>query len=200
MLQRFHTFISLLLLLLFALPTQAVLKEDSLSSSLAILRQELQKYHDEYSSKQEEMKMAGQLVFKSLMQTMQSSNQNALMLYSQKDGYVFDLAYACHEATEQYKQFEKHLIPFRAYVEKNNDEVERFDSLITTLRSMPVMMLNDKGKTDRNVCLALAINTRRMVVESREQLNEYIAYYSLTKERLKNLNDERLSGFKSDLD
>ena len=189
MLQRFHTFISLLLLLLFALPTQAVLKEDSLSSSLAILRQELQKYHDEYSSKQEEMKMAGQLVFKSLMQTMQSSNQNALMLYSQKDGYVFDLAYACHEATEQYKQFEKHLIPFRAYVEKNNDEVERFDSLITTLRSMPVMMLNDKGKTDRNVCLAIAINTRRMVVESREQLNEYIAYYSTTKERLKNLND-----------
>ena len=189
MLQRFHTFISLLLLLLFALPTQAVLKEDSLSSSLAILRQELQKYHDEYSSKQEEMKIAGQLVFKSLMQTMQSSNQNALMLYSQKDGYVFDLAYACHEATEQYKQFEKRLIPFRAYVEKNNDEVERFDSLITTLRSMPVMMLNDKGKTDRNVCLALAINTRRMVVESREQLREYISYYSTTKERLKNLND-----------
>ena len=100
MLQRFHIFISTLLLLLFTLPTHAVLKEDSLSSSLAILRQELQKYHDEYSSKQEEMKMAGQLVFKSLMQTMQSSNQNALMLYSQKDGYVFDLAYACHEATD----------------------------------------------------------------------------------------------------
>lgn len=189
MLQRFHTIFSLFLLLLFTLPTHAVLKEDSLSSSLAILRQELQKYHDEYSNKQEEMKIAGQLVFKSLMQTMQSSNQNALMLYSQKDGYVFDLAYACHEATEQYKQFEKHLIPFRTYVEKNNDEVERFDSLITTLRSMPVMMLNDKGKTDRNVCLALAINTRRMVVESREQLNEYITYYSSTKERLKNLND-----------
>ena len=189
MLQRFHTFISLLLLLLFTLPTQAVLKEDSLSSSLAILRQELQKYHDEYSSKQEEMKMAGQMVFKSLMQTMQSSNQNALMLYSQRDGYVFDLAYACREATEQYKQFEKHLIPFRAYVEKNNSEIERFDSLIATLRSMPVMMLNNKGKTDRNVCMTLATNIRNSLIENRTTLKDYIRYYDMTEKRLSNLND-----------
>ena len=42
------------------------------------------------------------------------------MLYSQKDGYVFDLTYACHEAIEQYKEFERHLIPFKNYVNKNN--------------------------------------------------------------------------------
>ena len=187
--QIYITLVTVLLAMVYVLPSHAVLKEDSLSSSLAILRQELTKYHDEYSEQHEAMKQTGQRVFQTLMQTMQSSNQNALMLYSQKDGYVFDLTYACHEAINQYHQFEKHLVPFRLYVEKSDAEVERFDSLIATLRSMPVMMLDEKAKINRNVCLALAINTRRMVVESRDQLNEYIVYYKTTWQHLKNLND-----------
>ena len=169
--QIYITLVTVLLAMVYVLPSHAVLKEDSLSSSLAILRQELTKYHDEYSEQHEAMKQTGQRVFQTLMQTMQSSNQNALMLYSQKDGYVFDLTYACHEAINQYHQFEMHLVPFRLYVEKSDAEVERFDSLIATLRSMPVMILDEKANINRDVCLALAINTRRMVVESRDQLN-----------------------------
>lgn len=181
--------ILLVLNLVFSLSSHAVLKEDSLANTLKILRQELTTYHDEYSAKQAVMKQQGQKVFNTLMETMQSSNQNALMLYSQKEGYVFDLSYACHEAIEQYKEFEKHLIPFTNYVEKCNGEVSRIDSLIQSLKSMPVMMLDERAKIDRNVCLALAVNTRRMVVEERNQLNEYITYYKMTEQRLKNLND-----------
>ena len=135
------------------------------------------------------MQMTGQKVLKTLMETMQNSNQNALMLYSQREGYVFDLTYACHEAKEQYKEFERHLVPFTNFVDKSNGEVARFDSLIQCLMTMPVMMLDEQGKTDRNVCLALAVNTRRMVVEDRDQLTEYITYYKMTESKLKNLND-----------
>jgi len=174
---------------LYSVPSEAVLKEDSLVNTLRILRSELTKYHDDYGEKQKMMRMAGQSVFKTLMETMQNSNQNALMLYSQRDGYVFDLTYACHEAIEQYKEFERHLIPFTNYVEKSNSEVARFDSLIQCLKSMPVMMLDEQSKIDRNVCLALAVNTRRMVVEDRDQLAEYITYYKMTESRLKSLND-----------
>lgn len=181
--------ILLLLCVTMALPTKAVLKEDSLKHTLSILRSELTTYHDEYGAKQAVMKKAGQKVFATLMETMESSNQNALMLYSQKDGYVFDLTYACHAAIEQYQDFQKHLIPFTSFVERSNSEVARFDSLIQTLKSMPVMMLDEKAKTDRSVCLALAVNTRRMVVEDRDQLNEYITFYRMTENRLKNLND-----------
>ena len=157
--------ITLLLLLLFTIPSQAVMKEDSLASTLAILRNELTVYHNDYSARQVIMKQTSQRVFTQLMQTMQRSNQNALMLYSQNDGYVFDLTYACHEAIEQYREFKAHLIPFRTFVEKSDNEVERMDSLINSLKSLPVMILDEKGKTDRNVCLALAVNTRRMLVE-----------------------------------
>lgn len=186
---KLKLYIITILSILYILPASAVLKEDSLANTLSILRQELTQYHDEYGQKQAIMKKAGQRVLTTLMQTMQSSNQNALMLYSQKDGYVFDLTYACHEAIEQYKEFEKHLVPFTVVVEKSNNEVARFDSLIQCLKSMPVMVLDEKAKVDRNVCLALAVNTRRMVVEDRDQLNEYITYYKMTEHRLKNLND-----------
>ena len=181
--------IILLLAFTYALQTQAVLKEDSLANTLSILRQELTKYHDEYGEKQKVMQMAGRNVLKTLMETVQNSNQNALMLYSQREGYVFDLTYACHEAIEQYREFERHLVPFTNFVDKSNGEVARFDSLIQCLKTMPVMMLDEQAKTDRNVCLALAVNTRRMVVEDRDQLTEYITYYKMTEARLKNLND-----------
>jgi small-conductance mechanosensitive channel len=185
----FRQHITLLLLILITIPSQAVMKEDSLASTLAILRNELTVYHNDYSARQVIMKQTSQRVFTQLMQTMQRSNQNALMLYSQNDGYVFDLTYACHEAIEQYREFKAHLIPFRTFVEKSDNEVERMDSLINSLKSLPVMILDEKGKTDRNVCLALAVNTRRMLVEDRDQLNEYITYYKMTENRLQYLND-----------
>ena len=179
----------LLLTLIMSVTANAVLKEDSLANTLHVLRSELTTYHDEYSQKQTIMKAAGQKVFKTLMETMQNSNQNALMLYSQKDGYVFDLSYACHEAIEQYHDFERKLVPFLEYVDQSDGELARFDSLISCLKTMPVMMLTPEAKVDRNVCLALAVNSQRMVQEDHDQLKEYISYYKMTEARLKNLND-----------
>lgn len=178
----------LTILLGLTLPTHAVLKEDSLSNTLSLLRQELIKYHDEFSARQVANAASNRRVLSTLMETVQRSNQNALMLYSQKDGYVFDLAYACHEAIEQYQEFESHLIPFRTFVRKADGEVERYDSLINSLRVMPERVLGKQGRIDRSVCLAVAVNTRRMLVENQQQLSEYIYYYQMTEQRLRNLN------------
>ncbi len=186
---KIKLYILLLLGLLMVTPASAVLKEDSLSNTLKILRSELTKYHDEYGQRQTMMKKEELRVFSTLIQTVQNSNQNALMLYSQKDGYVFDLSYACHEAISAYKDFERHLIPFTSVVERNEREMARIDSLIQCLKSMPVMMLTPQAKVDRDVCLALAVNTRRMIMEEKDQLSEYITYYKMTERRLKSLND-----------
>lgn len=170
------------------MPSHAVLKEDSLANTLSLLRQELVKYHDEYSAKLSASSVSNRRVLATLMEAVQRSNQNALMLYSQKDGYVFDLTYACHEAIEQYREFEDHLDPFKDFVEKADGEVERYDSLINCLRAMPERLLGKQGKIDRSVCLAMAVNTRRMLVENQQQLSEYIYYYEMTENRLSNLN------------
>lgn len=89
-------FLLLLLLITFLLPSKAVLKEDSLNNSLSVLRHELITYHYEQDEMLKNSKRMGEEVFSTLRDIMMRSGQNSLMLYSQKNDYVFDLTYACH--------------------------------------------------------------------------------------------------------
>ena len=174
---------------LFAINSHAVLKEKDLSNTLAILRTELTKEHNEQERRTEFFKQQNEQVRNELFDIMKKSSQNALMLYSQKSDYVFDLTYACHEATEQFANFKRNTLPFLQIIEKLDDEVVRYDSLVVVLEKMPVMMLDEKAKTDRNVCLTYAVNIRRTIMENRKQMEDYIRYYDHTEKRLKYLND-----------
>lgn len=174
---------------LFTLPSQAVLKEKDLNNTLSILRNELTQTHQEQKRMQIKFKNSSDKVKKNLFAILSKSNQNALMLYSQKLDYVFDLAYACHEATDQFRDFKENSLPFRSYVTKINGEVARYDSLVGSLQSMPTMTLSPKAKIDRNVCLTLAVSIRNNLLESKNMLQDYIKYYDMTEHRLKYLND-----------
>lgn len=174
---------------LFALPSQAVLKEKDLNNTLSILRNELTQTHQEQKRMQIKFKNSSDKVKKNLFAILSKSNQNALMLYSQKLDYVFDLAYACHEATDQFRDFKENSLPFRSYVTKINGEVARYDSLVGSLQSMPTMTLSPKAKIDRDVCLTLAVSIRNNLLESKNMLQDYIKYYDMTEHRLKYLND-----------
>jgi len=179
----------LILSLLHVAFAHAVLKEDSIGNTLSILRTELTNYHLELEEQSGFWKEQQERVGQNLLDIMNKSNQNSLMLYSQKPGYIFDLAYACHEATEQYVQFQKNVLPFRSFVARTNGEIARYDSLITNLNQMVVINLSERAKIDRNVCLTLAVNIRRTLVDNNEQLNEYIQYYKMTEQHLGYLND-----------
>ena len=178
-----------MLVLLTTLSAQAVLKEKDLQQTLQILRSELTMHHRELSQRIEMNRKQNEQVRQRLLETMKRSDQNSLMLYSQKLDYVFDLTYACHEATEQYYDFRRQQLPFKMFMDKTESEIARYDSLITSLKSMPITILDDKGKTDRNVCLTLASNIRNSLLENRATLNDYIRIYDRTEQRLSNLND-----------
>lgn len=179
----------IILFLLVALPSHAVLKERNIGGSLAMLRIELTNYHNKLERQSGAQKEQRELVMKQLISTMNRSQQNAIMLYSQKSGNVFNLTYACHEATEQYKSFKESVGPFREYVDEANTEITRYDSLISDLSSMYVNALSPKEKTDRNVCLTLAVNIRRTLNYKKQQSQLYIDIYNKTEARLKGLND-----------
>ena len=167
----------------------AVLKEKDLEQTLSVLRQELVDYHLELTGQAGARKKQNQQTIKELMETMRRSNQNSLMLYSQKTGYVFDLTYACHEATALYQQFQDQQVPFRSFLEQNEVEIAKFDSLIVSLKVMRMSKLSQQAMTDRNVCLTLATSIRNTIEENRTQTAEYIRIYELTEQRLKYLND-----------
>ena len=186
---RMRKVVALILVLFTTLTAQAVLKEKDLQQTLEILRSELTRHHRELSQQIEDNKKQSEAVRMQLMETMQRSNQNSLMLYSQHLDYVFDLTYACHEATEQYREFQRQQLPFNHFLEKAEREIARYDSLIGSLKAMPVSMLDARAKTDRNVCMTLATNIRNSLDENRTTLKDYIRYYNFTEQRLARLND-----------
>ena len=182
-----------LLLILFlcigTLQSHAVLKEKDLPQTLQILRTELTDYYRELSERMEMDKMQRDQVRTKLISIMRRANQSSLMLYSQKHEYVFDLTYACHEATELYHEFHRQQLPFKTLMDKAEGEIARYDSLIVSLKAMPQSMLDDKTKTDRSVCLTLATSIRNSLEENRVTLGEYIQIYNQTDQRLSRLND-----------
>ena len=182
-----------LLLILFlcigTLQSHAVLKEKDLPQTLQILRTELTDYYRELSERMEMDKMQRDQVRTKLISIMRRANQSSLMLYSQKHEYVFDLTYACHEATELYHEFHRQQLPFKTFMDKAEGEIARYDSLIVSLKAMPQSMLDDKTKTDRSVCLTLATSIRNSLEENRVTLGEYIQIYNQTDQRLSRLND-----------
>ena len=166
-----------------------MLKEKNLEQTLTILRSELTKHYQELNAQREQREEQREEVYRSLTQTMRQSNQNALMLYSQDQEYLFDLTYACHQATELYQDFQRRQMPFREYIVNTSGEIARYDSLVTSLKNMPVNMLSDKARIDRSVCLTLATSIMRTLTDASQQMEDYIRYYDMTESRLKNMND-----------
>ena len=173
----------------FAVETGAVLKEKDLEQTLMILQAELEQYNNELTARTAARKARTKQLITQLLLTMKQADQNALMLYSQKQENVFNLTYACNEATKLHKDFNKRQIPFTTFLEKNARDLARYDSLVKRLDAIPTMMTTKYGQQRRDSCLALAKNIRAMLAEGDYQLRRNMHYYNQTQQRLSELND-----------
>lgn len=182
-------YIIIVLMMAFVLPSNAVLKEANLDTTLYMLRTELTNYHIDLERQNQAAKAQQLAVIQELISIVKQADQNSIMLYSQRNGYIFDMTYACHEATEQFKKFKSKAVPFRQMIKKNNVEVARFDSLINYLYGMSTMFLSEEAQVNRNVDLTLAVNIRRQLVEKQKQLQAYVQAYDRTDRKLQALND-----------
>ena len=181
--------LTIILLLAVCGAGHAVLKERDLDRTLKVLRGELTENYQEYMDEAERRSEETQVIVSQLRETLRRCGQNALMLYSQKQNYVFDLTYACHEATEQYHEFMRQQLPFKTYLATADADISKYDSLIVTLQGIRLDMLSEEARTDRAVCLALATSIRNTLDEGRRQVNRYVDFYEMAERRLKNLND-----------
>ena len=182
-------FLTIIVILLAVLNAHAVLKEKDLAQTLQILRAELNNNYREMTERSAIDQKRGEQLRNQLMTTMRRSNQNSLMLYSQKQDYVFDLTYACHEATEQYREFQRQRVPFKTFMTRTEHEIELYDSLIISLQKMPHGVLSVQSQKDRVACLDLARKIRCALDANRDKLADFIDIYDQTEQRLSNLND-----------
>ena len=181
--------IILLVTLGAATEASAVLKEKDLEQTLTILQAELEQYNNELTVRSVRRQERTKTMITQLLLTLKQADQNALMLYSQQTDNVFDMTYACQEATKQYREFHKRQLPFALFLEKNQADLARYDSIIIRLESMPDMMTTKYGSSRRDSCLTLARNIRNTLARNQQMLKRNIRYYNQAEQRLSELNN-----------
>lgn len=129
--------ILLFIILLSFTNANAVLKERDLSRTIAVLKLELKNNHIKQREFMARMVAQQEMQHAKLVDYMQRSEQIGLMLYSQKNDFTFDIAYACQEATILYREMMTTNMPYDNYKESILREVARYDSLIFILQQLP---------------------------------------------------------------
>ena len=175
--------------LFLAIPASAVLNEKNLGQTLAVLREELEMYQRDSRRNIVMGQAIRDRIHRHIMDIMNESNQIALMLYSQKIDYIFDLTYACNKATDLYDDFNTMKLPFDKVLTKMEVEEARYDGLIDNLQHMPKDILNKQEQMDRDVCLTLCVAMKRTLQNQGGELREYQDVYGKVEKRLKSLND-----------
>ena len=135
-------------ILLFALlcaltvfQAHAVLKEKDLPQTIGVLRAELEQAYNEQQTIMAIFEKRNVEQHTNLVRMMQSSNQIALMLYSQNSDFTFDMTYALQSATEQYRQLKARSMPYNKIKERLVSEIERYNELIAILENLPPRLL-----------------------------------------------------------
>lgn len=189
----------------------AVLKEKDLNQTISVLRAELENSYNEQQQMMSRYYDRVSTQHNSMVNIMQRSYQTALMLYSQKEDYTFDLSYACHEATEQYREFKHHRMPFDKITQRLTTEINRYNSLIETLENLPPkkdfpdslkndkrfapFMLSEQSQKYRDVCVEMAISMRQNLVKMKQDIEQDQKHYALIEKRLKRINDYALKRY-----
>ena len=217
----------MLVMLIACLPASAVLKEKNLSATLSVLRAELESSFDEQKENMARYYQFAEIQHQQMISLMQRSDQISLMLYSQKQDFTFDMTYACHEATDLYKEFNKRRLPYDMILQQMNSEIERYSDLITSLMSIPPrignmkmppkgvkpikgirvdshkehnhqpFMLDKQGIADRAACLGYAIALRRNLEKMKASVIQDSQHYKMISQKLKMGNDYALKRYNS---
>lgn len=167
-----------MMLLATTFSAQAVMKERDLARTLGVLKLELQRNYKEQKEFMARYEMMSKGQHEQLVEYMKRSEQIGLILYSQRTDFTFDMAYACQQATDLYKELHKTNMPYEQVKERLLAEVARYDSLIVALSSLPPA-LHDSLTDNRLERLAEEVGDS-VTVEDKE------VPYELSSEELKN--------------
>ena len=122
---------------LLTLPLAAVLGERNLASTLHALRNELETDYDKIFTSQARLAEQHSQQHERMISIMKKCNELALMLYSQKQEYTFDLTYALESVTKEYEDFNSNRLPYDQITGQLDIEIERYSRLIESLRRLP---------------------------------------------------------------
>ena len=163
------------------IPANAVLKEKDLARTLGVLKAELQSKYEQQQAFMAMYEQQGTQQHQQLVSYMHQCEQIGLMLYSQTTDNTFDMAYACQQATNLYHDLQNRDSKMRQYdkiIMRIKQEIERYDALIQSLKSMPPIDEADADSvlTENDSILMQAIDSlqekKDSLLEVRDSMQE----------------------------
>ncbi len=124
-------------LALFCIPAMAVFNEKDLGKTLSVLRYELKQEYERMSSTDNELQALDETQHQQMVDMIKKCNELSLMLYSQSEGYTFDMAYALKEVSREYELFNSGKLPYDSIVSEIDGEIDRYTRLLESLRRLP---------------------------------------------------------------
>ena len=109
----------------------------NLNRTLRTLRNELNADYQQIDKNRERLTEDYEKQHQKMVDVMKQCDELSLMLYSQKQGFTFDVSYALQRVTEKYNEFNQDRGPFDRIVSNLNVEMERHARLIESLRRLP---------------------------------------------------------------
>ncbi len=170
-----------MLCILCSLQVSAVLKEKDLARTLGVLKAELQADCERQQAFMERYSSQSEAQHSQLVDYMQKCEQIGLMLYSQKADYTFDMAYACQQATDLYKNLKDNNLPYDQIKTRLEQEIERYAELIRSLKQLPPIDVDDRDEvmTQADSIIQMAMDSLRAVRDSLAMLNDTAAVASI---------------------
>ena len=170
-----------ILLLVCLMPANAVLKERDLARTLGVLKAELQTKYEQQQTFMAMYEQQGTQQHQQLVSYMHQCEQIGLMLYSQTTDNTFDMAYACQQATNLFHDLhnrDSKMHQYEKIIARVKQEIERYDALIQSLKSMPPVSLSDADSvlTENDSILMQAIDSlaekKDSLLEVRDNMQE----------------------------
>ncbi len=178
-----------LLVVMTALQGNAVLKESNMQQTLSVLCEELSETHQEQKERAKRFEQRNKQFQRSIGRDLELCNNIELMLYSQKEQNVFDLAYACGQATSLYERVSR-TRSFKQFEQQQDEQIAQYESLVGALNNIPDYQLKtSEMRTTRDSCIYLArviendIRTTRETMKDNHEKRQWVA------DKAKKLND-----------
>lgn len=165
--------VTLLLVLLFGViePVAAVFEERDLTQTLRVLKVELRRAHKRTAKSRQMIRATRQSQQKQMVELMEECNELAIILYSQKQNFTFDLTYALEEVSDRYHDFSRNRRPFTDIINQIDIEIERYRKLIHTLKRLPPAIISDDDSLYWNDSTFLMASQLQEEVKNLQQKN-----------------------------
>ena len=136
------------LVVLSAIPAMAVFNEKDLGKTLSVLRYELTQEVEKSDARRGRIDTRDRSQHGQMINVTKKCNELALMLYSQKQDYTFDMTYALKEVTKEYNDFTRRRMPYDDIISRLDLEIDRYSRLVESLRRLPPQLRDIEGLPD----------------------------------------------------